>query len=196
MNKISFSPIEITKKLGYVLLAVIILFIFFVDYFLFMRPQFKAISSLGAKASAVTKDIKETHLNSKKIDLLKAEAARLQEKLGKVEKSILPVADMTIIADRIFQLAAQYDVQINQVAPAKESQAKKPNSDKGEYLGLPVLVEGTGGYHNIGLFFNSLESAETFMNIQSFQISQSPRSTKKHLLTMVINVFVLKKDRK
>jgi Tfp pilus assembly protein PilO len=192
MNKIVLSQLEITKKLGYALLILSVFFIFFIDYFFVIRFQVKTVSSLGQKTSLFSKDIKETHANFAKMGSLNAEAAMLQEKLGKAEKSILPTADMNTIADYILELAAKYEVQVNQVSPLGESEAKAFMNPQGEYLGLPISVEAEGGYHNIGLFFSNIENGETCMNIQSFQISQNQKSAKRHLLKMIITVFVLK----
>lgn len=194
MNKIAFPSTEVTKKISYGLLALAIIFISFLDYLIVMRLQLKTISSLGQKASGFGKDIKETHSNIGKMDQLKAEVVRLEEKIGKNEKSILPTPDMVMIADYVSSLAAQYDIAISQVVPVKELETKGSKSDQGQYAGVPISIQAEGGYHNIGLFFSSLEHGEKLMNIESFEISRNPRTTKKHLLTMVVMVFVLKKD--
>jgi len=196
MNKILASHPDLIKKFGYLILGLAVAIIFFIDYFLVLRPQLRAFSSLGAKASGFTKDIKETRLNLNRIDSLKAEILTSQEKLGKAERSILPTADTAVITQHLLQLAEQYEVQVNQMTPAKESEAIVLKSDQGEYLGLPIVIDAEGGYHNIGLFFDHIENDETFMSIQSFQIAHNPRTIKKHLLTMTVMVFVLKKDQK
>jgi Tfp pilus assembly protein PilO len=193
MNKIVLARFEITKKLGYVALALAVALLFFVDYFFIIRFQAKAVTSLGRKVSGLAKDIKETQSHFKNMDQLKAETAMLQEKLGKIEKSILPTADMTMIADYLHELAAKHSIQISQISPVGESEAKAFKNDHGEYLGLPISLEAEGGYHNIGSLFSSIENGEICMNIQSFQIAQNPRNTKKHVLKMLVIVFILKK---
>lgn len=194
MNKILSSHPDLIKKFGYLILGSAVLIIFLIDYFLILRPQYKALSSLGAKASGFAKDIKETRMNLEHIDSLRAEIVTSKEKLGAAEKSILPTADTTVITQHLLELAERYEIQINQMIPAKESEATVIKSAEGECLGLPISIEGEGGYHNIGLFFDHIENDETFMRIQSFQITSNARTIKKHLLTMVIMVFVLKKD--
>jgi len=196
MNKILNSHPDLIKKFGYLILGLVVFIIFLIDYFLLLRPQVKALSSLGTKISGFSKDIKETRLNIGKIDSLKAEAVLLKEKLGKAEKGILPTNDVAAISDHFSKIAAQCGVQINQITPLQESEAAAFKPDRGDYVGFPVSVEAEGGYHNIGVFFQKIENNEILMNIQNFQISQNVRSLKKHLLKMVVMVFILKKDQK
>ena len=191
MNKITLPSFDITKKLGQLVLILAIVLVFLVDYFFVIRFQVRAVSSLGRKVSTFTKDIKETHANFKRMDLLKNEAVMLQEKLGKIEKGILPTADMTVIVDHLLGLADRHQVRVTRISPVEKTEAKAFKNNQGEYLGLPIAVEAEGTYHDIGLFFNNIEGGEVCMSIQDFQISRNPQSTKKHLLKMVVTVFIL-----
>jgi len=193
MNKFSLPNFDIQKNIGYIAIGFAMVLILLVDFTLIMRPQLGVLASAGRKASELSADIKKTRYNVKNISSLEAEAKQLQGKLNGVIEKLGEHREAIMVAEHISKLAEKYNVQVNQAMPLKEQDVDLSDSDKGEFLAVPILVNAEGGYHNFGLFFNALETDQVFLDIQSFEITGNPQSSKKHFLTMTIMSFVPKK---
>lgn len=190
MNKFSIPNFDIKKNIGYFAIALAMAVIFFIDLGLIMRPQLKTLSSVGRKAGELSAAIKKTRYNIKNILALEAEALHLQEKFANVATDLMSHQETVMVIECVSKLAAKYDVLINQISPLKEQDIELSGKNKGEFWAVPILINAEGGYHNIGLFFNAMESDKAFLDIQSFEIKENPRSPKKHLLTMTVMSFI------
>ena len=186
---------SVNDKTKYYFLAGAIVFIFLFDFFLIMSPQLKALGTLGQNIAKLDKDIKDTNYNLERISLFKTEAERLQEKLFKIEKSVLSRQEVPLALDKISRIAAGVDVQIDQIMPLKDSESLALESAEGKYYALPIFVKAIGGYHNIGKFFNRLETDEIFMTIEDFEIMNNNLNPQKHILKMAITIFTLEKEK-
>ena len=193
MNKFSLPNFDIKKNLGYIAIGIAMALILLVDFSLIMRLQLQALSSAGKKASEFSKDIKKTRYNVKNMSSLEAEAKQLQGKLSGVIQNLGEYQDAVMVVERITKLAEKNNIKVSQAMPLKEQAVELLDSDKGEFLAVPILVNGEGGYHNLGLFFNALETDQAFLDIQSFDITGNLQSSKKHILTMTVMSFVPKK---
>ena len=159
-----------------------------------MRPQLKALGTLGQNITKLDKDIKETNYNLERISLFKAEAQRLRENLVKTERSVLSRQEVPLALDKISRIAADVNVQIDQIMPLKDSESLALESVEGQYYALPIFVKAVGGYHDIGKFFNQLETNEIFMTIEDFEIMHNNLNPREHILKMAITIFTLQRD--
>lgn len=193
MDKQLLPKLEVTKQLSYVFLALAIISIIMIDFFLVMRPQIKTLASLGKRIAESSGGVKETRDNLQKLPELRQEVVQLKEKLGKVENSILPKDEAIMAVDKISQLAIRSGVKINQITSLNNAEVKVLGNDQGEYFALPITLSAEGGYHDIGTFFSKVETDETFMDIDSFEIVKDVSASKKSMVTATINVFIVKK---
>lgn len=193
MDKQLLPKFEVTKQLSYILLGLAIVVIILIDFFLVMRPQVRTLASLGKKISESAQGVKETRDNMQRLPALRDEVLRLKEKLGKVEHSILPREEAIMAVDKISRLAVQSGVKINQIASLNDAEAKVLSNDQGEYFALPVTFSAEGGYHDVGAFFSKIETDETFMSIESFEIAKGAGTSKKSSVLATVHVFIVKK---
>ena len=56
---------------------------------------------------------------------------------------------------------------------------------------MPIIVEASTGYHNLGRFLNSLEQEHIFVDISDFSFVQSAINKKNHDLRMTIKTIIL-----
>ncbi len=193
MSKLSIPNFDIKKNIGYIVIGLVMAAILLIDVFLIMRPQLKALSAAGQKAAEISKNIKKTRDNVKNIASLEREEAQLSEKLKAVKEDLLAHQETVMVLETISKAAAKCNIRITQVTPLKENSSELSGTSGGEFLFVPVLVNGEGAYHDIGLFFNILENDDVLADIQSFQVAENPQSPKKHLLTMTLVSFLPKK---
>ncbi len=193
MDKQLLPKVEMTKQLSYVLIGFMIIFIVIADFFLIMKPQLRALASLRKKIVETSQGVKETKDNLQRLPALREEIVKLKEKLGSVENSILPREEAIMMVDKISRLAAKSSVRINQIAPLSNAETKVLSNEQGEYFSLPIALSAEGGYHEIGTFFYNLENDETFMSIDNFEIMKDAGSAKKNIVTVTVNVFIVKK---
>ena len=77
--------------------------------------------------------------------------------------------------------------------PLRDSQNLELENDEGKYFSLSILINAMGSYHNIGRFFNRIESNPTFMSISDFDIASRNTDPTHHELRMTVKVFILEK---
>ncbi len=196
MNKFSLQIPDVTEKTKYYFLAGIVLLVILFDYVFIMRMQINALASLRPKVSELSKDFNDTQYNLERISLYQSEVAKLRGKLKETETSILTREEIPMALEKISRLAGNFDIQIDQIMPLKESQELVLDSSEGKFFALPIFIKALGSYHDIGHFFNKIETNEIFMNIQDFSITQNSNFAKKQFFTIAITVFVVEKPKK
>ena len=193
LEKLPIPQIQITEKNRNYFLGGFLCFVFLFFYLLIIRPQIKIFIKLGPEITNLAKDLKKAKEDIENVDQHRNEVSVLKEKLKWQGNKILSKEEISTILENISRLASETKVQVTQIMPIRESQKLVLDNEDGRYYSLPILVNARGGYHNIGRFYNLLESDKIFMGINDFDIAASGDDPMKHSVKMTVNVFVREK---
>jgi type IV pilus assembly protein PilO len=145
---------------AYVLIAVIILGLF---YFVYYKPKNDELQNIRDERIKVEAEV--AHLKQKKqeLDKIEAELEQMKVTLKKLEAIIPQKEEISNILKSMQQLA--YDTRLNIV-----KFIQKPEIAKEFYAEQPIEVAITGDYHNLAIFFDRLNTFQRLFNIEDFSI--------------------------
>lgn len=145
---------------AYVLIAVIILGLF---YFVYYKPKNDEFQNIKDERIKVEAEV--AHLKQKKqeLDKIEAELEQMKVTLSKLEAIIPQKEEISSILKQMQQLA--YDTRLSIV-----KFIQKPEIVKEFYAEQPIEVAITGDYHNLAIFFDRLNTFQRLFNIEDFSI--------------------------
>jgi type IV pilus assembly protein PilO len=144
-------------------IAIIVLFIF-----LIYSPKQKEIKSLDASIAILDGEINNAEVKVRKLDELKAENIRLKERLAQLQEQLPEEKEVSPLLKQISDLGITSGLEILLWKPDKRT----PNPS-GLYVEIPVNVEITGGYHDLGVFFSHISRLPRIVNIADIDLGVS-----------------------
>ena len=193
IDKITARLPKITEKNRNYVLGGVLFGIFLLDYFLIMSPQLRTIMALNPKIAILKKSVKTTNENIAKIDQHRSELAKLKDEMTVLGNTILLREEIPNILKRISLIANETNVNLSQIVPLKNSEKLVLSNDVGKYYSLPMLVTASGGYHDLGRFFNRIERDEIFMSVIDFNIAATDKNLQRHSIKATIKAFGIEK---
>jgi Tfp pilus assembly protein PilO len=145
---------------AYVLVAVIILGLF---YFMYYKPKDDELKSIREERIKVEGEVALLRQKKQELDQIQAELERMKITLSQLEAIMPQKEEISAILRQMQQLA--YDTRLNIIKfMPKEEIAKDFYAEK------PISVEITGTYHNLAIFFDRLSNFRRLFNIDDFTI--------------------------
>lgn len=145
---------------AYVLIAVIILGLF---YFVYYKPKDDELKNIREERIKVEGEVAHLRQKKQELDQIQAELDRMKITLSRLEAIMPQKEEISAILRQMQQLA--YDTRLNIVKfMPKEEVAKDFYAEK------PISVEITGTYHNLAIFFDRLSNFRRLFNIDDFAI--------------------------
>jgi Tfp pilus assembly protein PilO len=168
---------------GYLLLAVIILGLF---YFLYYKPHDEEINLVKDERLRTEAEIVQLRAKKEEMDKIEKEIEELKQTLAQLETIIPQKEEISDILRKIQQLAWDSRLNIEKFIP-------KADVDKEFYYEKPISIEITGNYHNLAIFYDRLSNFSRLYNIEDFKIkalrSQTDTSTISAVSTATTYIF-------
>jgi len=168
---------------GYLLLAVIILGLF---YFLYFKSHNEEINLVKEERLRTEAEIVKLRAKKEEMDKIEKEIESMKQTLAKLETIIPLKEEISDILRKIQELAWDSRLTIEKFIP-------KADVDKEFYYEKPISIEITGNYHNLAIFYDRLSNFSRLYNIEDFTIkslrSQSDTSTISAVSTATTYIF-------
>jgi Tfp pilus assembly protein PilO len=145
---------------AYVLIAVLILGLF---YFVYYKPKDEEFKSIQEERIKVEAEVAHLRQKKEELDKIEAELEQMKVILSKLEAIIPQKEEISNILKNMQQLA--YDTRLNIT-----KFIQNPEVIKEFYAEQPISVGVTGDYHNLAIFFDRLNTFERLFNIEDFSI--------------------------
>ncbi len=145
---------------AYVLIAVIILGLF---YFVYYKPKDEEFKNIRDERIKVQEEVAHLKVKKEELDKIEAELEQMKVTLSKLEAIIPQEEEISHILKQMQQLA--YDTRLNIV-----KFIQNPEIIKEFYAEQPISVAVTGDYHNLAIFFDRLNTFQRLFNIEDFSI--------------------------
>jgi len=181
---------NVVQKTILISAAIIILLL---DFFLFLRPQFRGLSELSTKHNKLSQEVKQARADIKRLKKFEERYEAVKENLGNIENMVPEEEELPLILEDLSRIANDANVKIIQMLPLRDSREKVFTSDTGIYYKIPVSIEASSGYHKFGEFLNNIENSDIFMRISEFEVAASKKSTTKHIVRLIVDIFVIEK---
>ena len=163
---------------AYVLIAIIILGLF---YFVYYKPKNEELKSIRNERIQVEAEVAHLRQKKEELDKIEAELEQMRVTLKKLEAIIPQKEEISTILKEMQQLA--YDTRLNIT-----KFIQKPEIVKEFYAEQPIEVAITGDYHNLAIFFDRLNSYQRLFNIEDFSIKAIREQTDANTISAEWNV--------
>jgi type IV pilus assembly protein PilO len=140
--------------------------------FLLIMPKKNEIKVLEGKISKQEDEIAKNEAKAAKLPELTLENERLRKKLSELKQQLPEEKEVTTLLKQVSDLALRAGLKIGLWRP----EAKKVHPS-GIVYEIPVRVELSGSYHNLGYFFSSLTRLNRIVNISDIKIA-NPKQEK------------------
>jgi type IV pilus assembly protein PilO len=160
-NKIkNLSPKMQALIFGLPALVLIVLFVFII-----YLPKNKEIKTINAKIVQLDKDIASSEEKVKILDKLIEENKVLKAKLESLKEQLPEEKEVSELLKQISELGLQSGLEILLWKPEQ-----KKTSPENLYVEIPVKVEVSTGYHNLGVFFSHISRLPRLVNISDIDL--------------------------
>ena len=163
---------------AYVLIAIIILGLF---YFVYYKPKNEELKSIRNERIQVEAEVAHLRQKKEELDKIEAELEQMKVTLKKLEAIIPQKEEISNILKNMQQLA--YDTRLNIT-----KFIQKPEIIKEFYAEQPIEVAITGDYHNLAIFFDRLNTFQRLFNIENFSIKAIRDQTDANTISAEWNV--------
>jgi type IV pilus assembly protein PilO len=176
--KLSFDPKRITrlpKKYKLIIMGSICVLLFAALFTMLLMPKFKEQKAVATDLASVQQDLKRLNDIKANMDRTKREYAELKGRLQQVLSQMPEQKDVPNLLRQVSSLSHEAGARIKYFEP-KAVQAKEFYSE------LPFELRYTGGYHNMGYFFDGIRRLERIVHVTSFSLETKTVSATKVVL--------------
>ncbi len=134
--------------------------------FLLILPKNKEIKNFEIKISAQENEIAKNQAKAAKLQELTLENERLRKRLDELKLQLPEEKEVSTLLKQVSDLCIRSGLKIALWKPEQ-----KKTHPSGIVYEIPVRVELSGSYHNLGHFFSSLTKFNRIVNISDIKLS-------------------------
>jgi type IV pilus assembly protein PilO len=150
------------------------LIILIVAVTLLILPKNKEIKALESKISAQVNEIAKNESKAAKLSELTLQNERLKKRLVELKEQLPEEKEVSGLLKQVSDLCKKSGLQIVFWKP--EQRKTHPS---GIVYEIPVKIELTGSYHNLGDFFSNLTRLNRIINLSEIRLSQPTKEKEK-----------------
>lgn len=134
---------------------------------LVILPKNKEIKILSGKIAAQENEIAKSQTRAEKLSELVAENERLKKRLNELKEQLPEEKEVSTLLKQVSDLGIQSGLRILLWKPEQ-----KKTHASGIVYEIPVKVELSAGYHNLGYFFSSLTKLNRIVNVSDIRLTE------------------------
>ncbi len=158
-------------KVFYIILAVGLLVLFLLDYFVLMAPQLKTLSKINPEIKILREDISRARDNIQRLGNYESQVRKYEADIAVENKKVELRDEVPLILEHISRIAGENKVTINQIMPNVIDSEIVLENDERVYYDLPIDIEARAAYHDLGRFVNAIEQGSIFLKVGELTIA-------------------------
>lgn len=163
--KLDFSKIPPYVRIILAVIPAVVIIV--IALFVFILPKNKEIKDLETKILAQESEIAKSQSKAEKLPEIIAINDDLKNKLNELKKQLPDEKEVTSLLKQVSDFAINSGLKVDFWKPDQ----KKTHSS-GIVYEIPVKVELTGSYHNLGYFFSNITKLTRIVNISDLSLSE------------------------
>ena len=144
-------------------------------YFFWLSDAWKEETTKKAKREALQKDIRGLEVVANNLQPFQRDVQLLEAKLDTLKRILPPEKETPDVMRRVQALAAQSFLSVKKFTPTAVVQ-------KEFYQEVPITMELTGSYHNLGLFFDRVSRLSRLVNVKNLKVKTSSKQTQTYTI--------------
>ena len=139
-------------------------------YWFWLSDAFKEEARKKAQREALQKEIRALEVTANKLQEFQREVQLLEAKLDTLKRILPPERETPDLMRRVQALAAQSFLTVKKFTPTHPVQ-------KEFYQEVPISMDLTGTYHNLGLFFDRISRLSRLVNVKNLKVKASSKQS-------------------
>lgn len=185
---IDFRDPQLQKALIILLLVAGVIGIYgFTDYLPICYPVTKKeIVKLDKEIQDIQAKINSIGLEAGEVERLREELQVLSKELEKAKAMLPQEVEMIKFMETLTRSARQTGLELTLIHP-------DPPQKRGIYTAIPISVIGTGGYHQLGMFMNSLANQTRIIAVKDIEVGKSKDTNSQATIEakMIIETYMM-----
>lgn len=171
------------------LLAVLIGAIGLVFYYTFLiQPQMRRLDGLMPEVREIRRELILMKQDINRVDRLREQLGLLNEQMERYQKSFPLESDLSGLLSYLSAEARKAHVTLLGIEP----KAEEEKNSSGIFQEISLTLRAEGGYHELGLFLNRLETGERLMAVDHFALETNPNNPRQHPMRLNLKSYVSK----
>jgi type IV pilus assembly protein PilO len=159
-------PVYVKGPIGVLPSVIIALLVLF----LVVSPKQKQIKVLEGRIDKQNSEIGASQAKAARLEVLKLENERLVARINELKEQLPEEKEITSLLKQISDMGIASGLEIKSWKPAQ-----KITHPSGIVYEIPVAVEVTGTYHNLGNFLSSLTRLNRIVNINDMKLGSQKK---------------------
>ncbi|MEW5692651.1 MAG: type 4a pilus biogenesis protein PilO [Candidatus Hydrogenedentota bacterium] len=154
---------KIPKKHKTIYISLLIAGSIYIYYLYFLSPLWLDIQNKIQTINQKQEELNKAETIANKEAIIKGQLDNLKKEL-EIAKQVLPTEkEIEVILENLSKLAQNFGIKMNVFTPTQEG-------NKGEYMEVPIHIEGTGGFPSLGLFLSEITKLERLVKVINIKI--------------------------
>ena len=170
----------------YLLIAFFGVFLFVVDYYVWLAPVFKVYGEVAPKIPPLKEELKALQDDEKNKDAIRQKSEDAKRELAEKDRLFVAPDETPALLENLSKQAQRAGVKITSLEP---SDVPPVRGAKSSYSLLPIQVKAAAGTHELGAFLSNLETGGTFFQIEELRIASNPANERKHTVELSMEAY-------
>ena len=155
----------------------------------FFLPQRQIWVKRRPEVQKLREEIIRTERDLTHLKTLEENRSRLAVQVEMKYLETPPQEQLPELLERIAQTARVSKVALSSLKPSADLNALSPGLSG--YLELPLSIQFSAGYHQIGKFLDALESSEDLLRVQKLEIRSASGDVLKHKANLTLQAYLV-----
>lgn len=173
-----------------ILLVLVCLIIFYLDFSFLLNKQLKMLKILQPKIMKLKKDLDTFTKDWQNFQALNNKKIQTEDFIPGTKRIIQEQQLFSFLKD-VSNMANKNNVQIAQMKPLKESKQDKTVSAE-KFIPILINLDLFCDYHSFGKFINNLENQAIFIAVQNFKITSQSQDYLRQKADLALKTYVTK----
>ncbi len=170
----------------YMLIGLIGVGLFVVDYFVWLSPVLQAYSAVAPKIAPLRDDLKQLREDRKNKDAIFSKWELAKKELTEKERLFVAADETPALLENLSRQAQKSGVRLTSLEPFDGQKAPTKGSS---YTPLPIQIKAAAGTHEFGALLSSLETGSTFFRVKDLRIASNPLNERKHSIELSMEAY-------
>ncbi len=155
--------------------------------FLFL-PQWNRWAQQGAELRSLEQQVEETRQLLAQLPVVEQNRQMLQGQVAIPPTAVPPREQLPEILEHIAQAARASRMRPSSLKPKVELKDLAPGPSG--YIEVPIGMEVSAAYHQLGAFLDSLESSEHLVRVQEMEIAADDQDVWNHRIVLTLQAYL------
>ena len=170
----------------YMLFAFAGVFLFTLDYFLWLAPVLKTYTKAAPQIFALREERKSLKEDLKNQALIQRKWEEAKKDIGDKDLMFISPDETPALLENLSKEAQKTGVRITSLEPSEKPEG---NRSKKGHVPLPIRLEANAGTHELGAFLSNLETGKTFFRVTNLKIMENPSNDRRHVVELSMEAY-------